>query len=158
MQSVTALAHLKSCVIYMVDPSEQCGYSVLEQIHLYNTIKPLFKNKPVLVLFNKCDAKKVSELTVEKRVAIEQWVAENNLQTLEVSTLEGIGIEEAKTKACETVMGVKQSIPDKYKIKSEESYLNGVYVAKPKKRDNIERPPVTIERAMKVERPNIKAL
>jgi nucleolar GTP-binding protein len=29
MQSITALAHLKSCVIYFVDPSEQCGYSVL---------------------------------------------------------------------------------------------------------------------------------
>jgi nucleolar GTP-binding protein len=70
MQSVTALAHLKSCVIYIVDPSEQCGYSVLEQIHLYNTVKPLFKNKPVLVLFNKCDAKRVADLTVEKRQAI----------------------------------------------------------------------------------------
>jgi nucleolar GTP-binding protein len=29
MQSITALAHLKSCVIYFVDPSEQCGYSVV---------------------------------------------------------------------------------------------------------------------------------
>jgi len=28
MQSVTALAHLKSCVLYLIDPSEQCGYSV----------------------------------------------------------------------------------------------------------------------------------
>lgn len=70
MQSVTALAHLKSCVIYMVDPSEQCGYSVLEQIHLYNTIKPLFKNKPILVLFNKCDVKKVKDLTPDKQKAI----------------------------------------------------------------------------------------
>ena len=60
MQSITALAHLKSCVIYMVDPSEQCGYSVLQQIHLFHTIKPLFKNKPVLVVFNKTDLKKVS--------------------------------------------------------------------------------------------------
>ena len=71
MQSVTALAHLKSCVIYIVDPSEQCGYSVLEQIHLYNTIKPLFKNKPILVLFNKCDVKKVSDLTKDKQKSIE---------------------------------------------------------------------------------------
>jgi nucleolar GTP-binding protein len=27
MQSITALAHLKSCVLYLIDPSEQCGYS-----------------------------------------------------------------------------------------------------------------------------------
>ena len=119
MQSITALAHLKSCVVYIVDPSEQCGYSVLEQIHLYNTIKPLFKNKPVLVLFNKIDAKRVSELTEDKRKVIEQWVLDNNLPTLEVSTLNNIGIEEAKDKACEAVLGLKQTIPDKYKIKSE---------------------------------------
>ena len=60
MQSVTALAHLKSCVLYLIDPSEQCGYSVLEQIKLYSTLKPLFKNKPVLVVFTKTDIKKVS--------------------------------------------------------------------------------------------------
>ncbi|MCC6180338.1 MAG: hypothetical protein IT237_00745 [Bacteroidia bacterium] len=29
-------------------------------MHLYHTIKPLFKNKPVLVAFNKTDLKKVS--------------------------------------------------------------------------------------------------
>ena len=74
MQSVTALAYLKSCVVYLVDPSEQCGYSILEQIHLYNTIKPLFKNKPILVLFNKCDVKKVKDLPLEKQRAIEQWI------------------------------------------------------------------------------------
>lgn len=70
MQSITALAHLKSCVIYFVDPSEQCGYSVLEQIHLYHTIKPLFKNKPVVVAFNKSDLKKVEELSASKKQAI----------------------------------------------------------------------------------------
>ena len=87
MQSVTALAHLKSCVVYIVDPSEQCGYSILEQIHLYNTIKPLFKNKPVLVLFNKCDIKRVQDLPANKQKAIQEWIAENNLPSLEVSTL-----------------------------------------------------------------------
>lgn len=55
MQSVTALAHLKSCVLYLIDPSEQCGYSVEEQIKLYGTLRPLFKNKPLLVVFTKSD-------------------------------------------------------------------------------------------------------
>jgi hypothetical protein len=53
-------------------------------------------------------------------------------------------------------MGVKQAIPEKYKMKAEESYINGIYVAQPKKRDNIERPPVTVDFNLKVERPNIK--
>lgn len=87
MQSITALAHLKSCVIYFVDPSEQCGYSVLEQIHLYHTIKPLFKNKPVIVAFNKTDLKKVEELPNSKKEAIQTWLNENNLKSIEMSTL-----------------------------------------------------------------------
>ncbi len=75
-----------------------------------------------------------------------------------MSTLLGEGIEEVKKKACESVMGVKQSIPEKYKVRSEESYINGVYVAMPKKRDNIERPSVKVDLSLRVERPNIRKL
>lgn len=32
MQSITALAHLKACVLYFMDLSEQCGYSVEAQV------------------------------------------------------------------------------------------------------------------------------
>lgn len=34
MQSITALAHLKSCVLYFMDLSEQCGYTVEAQVCL----------------------------------------------------------------------------------------------------------------------------
>ena len=42
MQAITALAHLNACVLYLLDISESCGYSIDEQISLFNTIKPLF--------------------------------------------------------------------------------------------------------------------
>ena len=32
MQSITALAHLRSCIMYFMDLSEQCGYSVEAQV------------------------------------------------------------------------------------------------------------------------------
>jgi nucleolar GTP-binding protein len=32
MQSITALAHLKSCILYFMDPSEQCGYTIEAQV------------------------------------------------------------------------------------------------------------------------------
>jgi len=41
---------------------------------LYNTIKPLFKNKPVIVAFNKTDLKKLEELSANKRAPIEAWL------------------------------------------------------------------------------------
>ena len=34
MQSITALAHLKSCVLYFMDLSEQCRYTVEAQVRL----------------------------------------------------------------------------------------------------------------------------
>jgi nucleolar GTP-binding protein len=32
MQSITALAHLRAAVLYLVDISEQCGYSIAQQV------------------------------------------------------------------------------------------------------------------------------
>lgn len=35
MQSITALAHLKSCILYFMDLSEQCGYTVEAQVSFF---------------------------------------------------------------------------------------------------------------------------
>lgn len=83
------------------------------------------------------DLKRVQDLSEEKQYAIRTWIEENNLPTMEISTLEKIGIDDARSKACEAVMNIKQTIPEKYKIKGEDNYLNGMYVAQPKRRDNI---------------------
>jgi len=53
MQSITAIAHLRSAILYFMDLSEQCGYSVQAQINLYRSIKPLFSGKLVFIVINK---------------------------------------------------------------------------------------------------------
>jgi hypothetical protein len=35
MQAVTALAHLRAAVLYFLDPSEQCGSTVEEQVIIH---------------------------------------------------------------------------------------------------------------------------
>lgn len=45
MQAITALAHLRAAVLYVMDPSEQCGHTLQEQLELFNSIRPLFANK-----------------------------------------------------------------------------------------------------------------
>lgn len=45
MQAITALAHLRSAVLYVMDVSEQCGHTLSEQLELFNNIRPLFANK-----------------------------------------------------------------------------------------------------------------
>ena len=32
MQAITALAHLRAAVLYVMDPSEQCGHTIEQQV------------------------------------------------------------------------------------------------------------------------------
>lgn len=66
-QAITALAHLRAAILYIMDISEQCGHTLEEQIELFNGIKPLFANKPLLVVMNKVDVIRPEELSEEKR-------------------------------------------------------------------------------------------
>ena len=68
MQSITAMAHLRASILYIMDVSEQCGYSIEEQVSLFNNIKALFANKPLILVANKVDIRKIDELPDEKKV------------------------------------------------------------------------------------------
>lgn len=39
--------------------------------------------------------------------------------------------------ACECVFGIKMPQPESRTVKTEQNYINGMYVSHPKKRDNI---------------------
>uniref|UniRef100_A0A7N8YH26 Nucleolar GTP-binding protein 1 n=1 Tax=Mastacembelus armatus TaxID=205130 RepID=A0A7N8YH26_9TELE len=67
MQAITALAHLRAAVLYVMDVSEQCGHTMQEQLELFNNIRPLFANKPLIIVANKCDVKKINELSEENQ-------------------------------------------------------------------------------------------
>lgn len=43
LQTITALAHLKAVVVYLIDASESCGYTLDAQIHLFEVLKPLLQ-------------------------------------------------------------------------------------------------------------------
>ncbi|KAI1788027.1 nucleolar GTP-binding protein 1-domain-containing protein [Ganoderma leucocontextum] len=74
MQSITVLAHLKACVLYFMDLSEQCGYSVEAQCQLFNAIKPLFANKPTVIVLNKADVSRLDDLAPERHTAVEEII------------------------------------------------------------------------------------
>uniref|UniRef100_A0A8D0A4P5 Nucleolar GTP-binding protein 1 n=1 Tax=Sander lucioperca TaxID=283035 RepID=A0A8D0A4P5_SANLU len=67
MQAITALAHLRAAVLYVMDVSEQCGHNLQQQLELFNSIKPLFANKPLIIVANKCDVRKINELPEENQ-------------------------------------------------------------------------------------------
>lgn len=55
-----------------MDISEQCNKSIEEQIELFNSIKPLFTNKPIIICLNKIDILKMEELPDERRMLFKQ--------------------------------------------------------------------------------------
>jgi nucleolar GTP-binding protein len=71
MQAITALAHLQCCVLYFLDISEQCGYPIDQQLKLFESIRPLFANKQVVVVANKTDVIPYENLSAQVRAAIE---------------------------------------------------------------------------------------
>ncbi|GAB4823643.1 hypothetical protein N2152v2_010689 [Parachlorella kessleri] len=157
MQSITALAHLRAAVLYVIDISEQCGYSLKQQAALFHSIKPLFANKPVLIVANKTDVVKLEALGPEDRALVEAMAtealkissggvmagdaggdAETALVTMSTLTEEGVGA--VKQVACDRLLNSRVEI--KLKGKRVSDVVNRIHVAVPKARDNLARPPV----------------
>lgn len=107
MQAVTALAHLRACILYFLDPSEQCGHSLEEQVKLFNSIKPLFSNKPLIIVANKCDIITLNDLPPNRRSTLKEIEDDNSLTIIEMSTVSDIGVIEVKNEACEKLLSFR---------------------------------------------------
>ena len=138
MQAITALAHLRSAVLYVMDISEQCGHSIEEQLELFNNIKPLFVNKPLIVALNKIDIISPDELRDDAKALLSQLDTEDIL-VLPMSTLTEEGIVDVKTRACDLLLA--QRVDFKLKSKKMPDVLNRLHLALPTARDSVERPP-----------------
>lgn len=105
MQSITAIAHLRSAILYFMDLSEQCGYSVQAQIALFNSIKPLFANKLVFIVINKTDVTKPEDLEPEVQTQLSDLVTQNsNTELLQLSCITNEGVQEVKNVACDRLI------------------------------------------------------
>lgn len=139
MQAVTALAHLRACVLYVMDISEQCGHTIEEQVRLFESIKPLFANKPLMIVLNKVDIIKLDELDEPRKNALAPLLNDENVPVIQMSTVSEEGVMQVKIEACERLLGFR--VEHKLKTKKVENILNRLHVAMPEKRDNKERPP-----------------
>ena len=104
MQSITAIAHLRSAILYFMDLSEQCGYSVTAQIQLFHSIKPLFANKLVFVVINKIDIMKPEDLDTETKVMLDSMLKSGEVELLQLSCTTTEGVTEVKNAACERLI------------------------------------------------------
>uniref|UniRef100_A0A1I7XSB2 Nucleolar GTP-binding protein 1 n=1 Tax=Heterorhabditis bacteriophora TaxID=37862 RepID=A0A1I7XSB2_HETBA len=141
MQAITALAHLKAAILFVMDISEQCDRAIEEQINLFESIRPLFSNKPVLIGLNKVDIIRRDELPTEKNDLLKKLEKEG-IPIVEMSTITHEGVINLRDKACDELLA--QRVEAKLQAKkafTENSILSRVFVAYPTPRDDKVRAP-----------------
>ncbi|KAK7341638.1 hypothetical protein VNO80_24575 [Phaseolus coccineus] len=152
MCSITALAHLRAAILFFLDISGSCGYSIAQQAALFHSIKSLFMNKPLIIVCNKTDLQPLDGLSEEdmklvmemKAEAMKTIVGQGGEATnedsvlLTMSTLTEEGVIAVKNAACDRLLN--QRVEIKMKSKKMNDCLNRFHVAVPKPRDQKERP------------------
>ncbi|VVB81333.1 putative GTP-binding protein EngB [uncultured archaeon] len=76
-QAILALKHLATIIIFVIDPTETCGYTVVEQKNLLQEIKDMF-TLPIIIVANKADTGAIFK------------------HAIEISAKEGTGIDKLK--------------------------------------------------------------
>ncbi|KAI9800866.1 MAG: Nucleolar GTP-binding protein 1 [Sarcosagium campestre] len=104
MQSITAIAHLRSAILYFMDLSEQCGYSVASQIKLFQSIKPLFSNKLVFIVVNKIDITRPEDLDGETQEQLQGLLKTGDIELLQLSCTTNEGVMDVRNAACERLI------------------------------------------------------
>ena len=138
MQSITALAHLRACILFFVDLSEQCGYSIADQMHLYDSIKPLFANKPTMLVINKIDVKRPEDLQPQERALLDAALADEDVTMAQLSCYTDEGVMDVRNTACDRLLTARVEM--KLKGSKVNQVINKLHLAQPVKRDNIDRP------------------
>lgn len=138
MQSITAIAHLRSAILYFMDLSEQCGYTVQAQMQLFQSIKPLFANKLVFIVINKIDVTRPEDLDEETQAQLQALLKPGDVEMLQLSCTTAEGVQDVKNAACERL--IADRVAQKLKSGSNSSgavggrlgdVLNRIHVARP---------------------------
>ena len=104
MCAITALAHLQCTVMYFLDLSEMCGYTIDQQMELFDNIKPLFANKALMLVYSKSDLTTLDKLDAETRTKVETWakmVVPEDANRMQCSSADENGISDVKSRACD---------------------------------------------------------
>ena len=108
-QSICAIAHLRAHILYFMDLSEQCGYSVASQIQLFNNIKPLFANKLISVVINKIDLMRPDQLDPESQAALQGMLKSGEVEMLELSCNTMEGVMAVRNSVCDRLIAARNA-------------------------------------------------
>lgn len=108
-QSICAIAHLRASIMYFMDLSESCGYSVAAQIALFHSIKPLFANKLVFIVINKIDLMKPEDLDAETQEQLQGMLKSGEVELLQLSCTTTEGVMAVRNAACDRLLAARNA-------------------------------------------------
>eukprot|EP01091_Cochliopodium_minus_P014133 TRINITY_DN4737_c0_g1_i1.p1 TRINITY_DN4737_c0_g1~~TRINITY_DN4737_c0_g1_i1.p1 ORF type:complete len:664 (-),score=195.33 TRINITY_DN4737_c0_g1_i1:76-2067(-) len=133
MQAITAMAHLRAAILFFIDISSTCGHNIAAQFKLFESIKPLFKGKPLIVVATKCDLQKLENLPQEDKQLFDQ-LKEEGIAYCELSNMLDLGVTELKTQVCDLLLD--QRVQKKMQSGTFKNMLNRLHIAQPIPRDD----------------------
>ena len=140
MQSITALAHLNCACLYFIDLSPICNYNIQSQCKLFYQLKPLFNNKPLIIILNKCDLRSFQSLSNDEKQQIQKLknsVSSKYVEIIEMSNKSEKNVINVRNKACDMLLqhhiDIKTNNNNNNKLDVIE---NRLFIANPIKRDN----------------------
>ena len=150
MQSIAALAHLNAAILYMIDISETCGYSLEDQIKLLEELKTIYETKPLVIVLNKTDIKKWEDVGDEFKNKICDIAKQMNADLIKMSNVTAEGIGEVKEHACSLLLKLRleKKLANEDKLNN---IANRLHIAMPQKRDEVSRP-ISIPESVLIER------
>jgi len=93
-QAIAALKYLAHVIIFMLDPSEACGWGLNDQLSLYREVQRTFPLNPLLVVLNKIDITPPEQLELARKKVPGAH---------EMIAIEGKGVQELMNDALEEV-------------------------------------------------------
>ncbi|MGB9729328.1 MAG: NOG1 family protein [Thermoprotei archaeon] len=91
LQAITALKHATTLIIFMLDPSETCGYPIDYQLDVLESVREIFRTDFMIVL-NKIDICNNDKINYAK----EQLKMRKYVSPLEISVKLGINIDKLR--------------------------------------------------------------
>lgn len=104
-EAIAALKYLAHVIIFMIDPSEACGWTFEEQLNLLSEVQKMFAVNPLLIVLNKVDITPPDKLTAAR---------ERLPNCHEIVALEGIGVDKLMRDAVDEVdlVSLEESVDD----------------------------------------------
>jgi nucleolar GTP-binding protein len=113
LQAVAALKYLANVIIFMIDPSEACGWTFDQQLNLLTEVQRMFPLTPLLIALNKID------ITPDRQLEIARARLPN---AYEIVAVNQIGVDQLLQDALEEVdlKSMQESVDDYLKTLSGE--------------------------------------